>query len=68
MNWTGKNRPERKKPRHRREGGNLSVQSGCSSYKTDKDGLIVKRKPKLVANGFSQVQAVDYFQTFEPTP
>ena len=38
------------------------------SYKTDKDGLIVKTKARLVAKGFSQVQDVDYFQTFAPTP
>ena len=38
------------------------------TYKTDKDGLIVKTKARLVAKGFSQVQDVDYFQTFAPTP
>ena len=37
-------------------------------YKTDKDGLIVKTKARLVAKGFSQVEDVDYFQTFAPTP
>ena len=34
------------------------------SYKTDKDGIIAKTKARLVAKGFSQVQDVDYFQTF----
>ena len=38
------------------------------TYKTDKDGLIVKTKTRLVAKGFSQVQDVDHFQTFAPTP
>ena len=38
------------------------------SYKTDKDGIIAKTKARLVAKVFSQVQDVDYFQTFEPTP
>ena len=38
------------------------------TYKTDKDGQIVKTKARLVAKGFSQVQDVDYFQTFAPTP
>ena len=38
------------------------------SYKTDKDGMIAKTKARLVAKGFSQVQDVDYFQTFAPTP
>ena len=38
------------------------------SYKTDKDVLIVKTKDRLVAKGFGQVQDVDYFQTFAPSP
>ena len=29
------------------------------TYKTGKDGLIVKTKARLVAKGFSQVQDVD---------
>ena len=29
--------------------------------------MIVKTKARLVAKGFSQVQDVDYFQTFAPT-
>ena len=38
------------------------------SYKTNKDGLILKIKAILVAKGFSQVQDVDYFRAFAPTP
>ena len=34
------------------------------SYKTDKDGLILNTKARLVARDFSQVEDVDYFQTF----
>ena len=37
------------------------------SYKTDNDGLLVKPKARLVAKGFSQVQDIDYSQTFAPT-
>ena len=38
------------------------------SYKADKDSLAGKTKARLVATDFSQVQDVDYFQTFAPTP
>ena len=38
------------------------------TYKTGKDGLILKTKAKLVAKGFSQAQHVDFFQAFAPTP
>ena len=38
------------------------------SYKTDKVGIIAKTKARPVAKVFSQVQDVDYFQTFAPTP
>ena len=37
-------------------------------YKTDKDGLVVKTKARLVARGFSQVRDVDYVYVFAPTP
>ena len=30
--------------------------------------MIVKTKARLAAKGFSQVQDVDYFQAFAPTP
>ena len=38
------------------------------SSKTDKDSIIANTITRIVAKGFSQVQDVDYFQTFEPTP
>ena len=38
------------------------------SYKPDKECIIAKTKARLVAKGFSQVQDVNYFQTFTPTP
>ena len=38
------------------------------SCKTDKDGLIVKTKARLVTKVFSLVQGVDYVQTCAPTP
>ena len=38
------------------------------SYKTGRGGIIAKTKVRLVAEGFSQVQDVDYFQTFAQIP
>ena len=37
-------------------------------YKTGEDGIIAKTKARLETKGFSQVQGVEYFQTFAPTP
>ena len=37
-------------------------------WKTDASGAIVKAKARLVAKGFSQVEGVDFFETFAPTP
>ena len=37
-------------------------------WKTDANGLITKRKATLVARGFGQRYAVDYFETFAATP
>ncbi|CAN0460352.1 unnamed protein product, partial [Scytosiphon promiscuus] len=38
------------------------------SYKSDKEGMIVKTKARLVAQGFMQREGVDFFQTSAPTP
>ena len=38
------------------------------AYETDKDGLIVTTKVRLVAKGFSQVKNVDYFQNVRTYP
>ena len=37
-------------------------------WKKDQNGNVVKAKARLVAKGFSQVQGIDYFDTFAPTP
>ena len=37
-------------------------------WKTDAHGLITKAKARLVARGFGQRYAVDYFETFAATP
>ena len=51
-------------PRGRKPVGVKSI----FSYKTDKDGIMTKTKARLAAKSFSQVQDVDYFQTFAPIP
>ena len=38
------------------------------TYKTDKEGSIVRTRARLMARGFSQVWNVDYFEAFAPTP
>ena len=38
------------------------------AWEPDKDGNIVKPKARLVARGFSQVQTVDFLETYAPTP
>ena len=40
----------------------------CLPAKVDKDGNIVKPKARLVGRGFSQVHAVDFLETYAPTP
>ena len=37
-------------------------------WKVDSDGFITRAKARLVAKGFRQVEGVDYFETFAPTP
>ena len=37
-------------------------------WKSDQSGHVTKAKAKLVARGFSQIEGVDYLETFAPTP
>lgn len=39
-----------------------------SSWNTDTNGLITKAKARILARGFGQRYAVDYFETFADTP
>ena len=40
-------------------------QSGCSN-KQDDQGVVVRNKARLVAKGFSQVEGLDFGETFAP--
>ena len=47
---------------------NIITAKWVFSWKTDSRGLITKAKARLVARGFGQRFAVDYFETFAATP
>ena len=44
------------------DGANVVSAQWVFAWKVDKDGNIVKPKARLVARGFSQVQAVDFLK------
>ena len=50
------------------DGVNVISANWVFCWKTDADGIITKAKAKLVARGFGQRFAVDYFETFAATP
>ena len=50
------------------DGVNVVSARWVFAWKVDKDGNIVKPKARLAARGFSQVHAVDFFETYAPTP
>jgi len=47
-----------------------SVVSSCWLYKVNKaaDGSVEEHKAKFVAHGFSQVEGIDYDETFTTVP
>ncbi|CAM9893445.1 unnamed protein product, partial [Sphacelaria rigidula] len=50
------------------EAANVISAKWIFSWKTDADGTATKAKARLVARGFGQRFAVDYFETFAATP
>ena len=38
------------------------------AYKQEKEGMVVQTKARLVAQGFMQREAVDFYQASAPTP
>ena len=44
----------------------LLAQSGFSRTKQDESGIVVRNKAILVAQGFSQVEGIDYGETYAP--
>ncbi|KAL5520226.1 hypothetical protein ACEPAG_9439 [Sanghuangporus baumii] len=48
------------------KGGNIVGSKWISKVKRDSAGNIVHRKAQLVAQGFSQVEGIDYFDTYAP--
>ena len=50
------------------DGVNVISAKWVFCWKTDAEGIITKAKARLVARGFGQRFAVDYFETFAATP
>jgi hypothetical protein len=43
-----------------------SIQNGFSKHKQSEDGLVVRNKARFVAQGFRQLEGLDYEETFTP--
>ena len=49
------------------KGANIISSKWVFKYKKDSNGIIIKRKARLVARGFTQRYGIDYIFTFSPT-